>query len=386
MTNPYLARTWAFLTSLKLSIISLALLMVLVVACTLAQVNLGTYGAVNSYMRSFFVWWGPQSADWVIPIFPGGTLVGLILGVNLFASMLKRLQWAWQKAGIWIIHAGLILLVSGEFVSAAMQRDDRMAIEQGQTVNFVESSRNLELAFVDVTDPASDEVFGVPTTLLAKSSTVALPGSPITLKVKQFFPNAELVNRGPLDPPSIATMGVGPSVKIQEKGIVSSDNEMNNTSAFIEPMAGGRSYGVWLVSVALGAPQSFIHEGHTYVMSIRPSRHYLPYSLTLKKFSHDVYPGTDIPKNFSSLVQVYNPTKGEARDVLIYMNQPLRYEGRTFYQASFGKGDTLSILQVVKNPGWLIPYISCVLVTLGLLVQFAISLRRSLTRRQEKPS
>ena len=30
--------------------------MVLVVACTLAQVDLGTFGAVNAYIRSFLVW------------------------------------------------------------------------------------------------------------------------------------------------------------------------------------------------------------------------------------------------------------------------------------------------------------------------------------------
>jgi hypothetical protein len=59
------------------------------------------------------------------------------------------------------------------------------------------------------------------------------------------------------------------------------------------------------------------------------------------------------------------------------MNQPLRYDGKAFYQASFGKQDTLTILQVVQNPGWLIPYISTVLVTLGLFIHFGISLRRS---------
>ena len=88
---------------------------------------------------------------------------------------------------------------------------------------------------------------------------------------------------------------------------------------------------------------------------MRPLREYLPYSITLKKFHHDVYPGTDIPKNFSSLVHIDNPGRRESRDVLIYMNQPLRYLGKTFYQASFGKGDTLSVLQVVQNPGWLLP-------------------------------
>ena len=96
-------------------------------------------------------------------------------------------------------------------------------------------------------------------------------------------------------------------------------------------------------------------------------------------------PGTDIPKNVSSLVRISNPTSGEERDVLIYMNQPLRYDGKAFYQASFGKGDTLSILQVVENPGWLIPYVSTVLVTLGLLVHFAISLRRGLRRAGAAP-
>ncbi len=386
MTNKYLLKAWDFLSSFQLTIVSLALLMLLVLFCTLAQVPLGTYGAVNMYMRSFFVWWGPEGSTWIIPVFPGGTLVGLILTLNLLASTFKRLQLTWAKAGLWLVHIGLILLVSAEFVSAALQVDDRMAIEQGQTVNFVENSRSMELAIVDVTDPTFDDVFVVPTTLLAKSSTVALPGSPITLNVKHYFPNAELTNRGPMDPPSLATMGVGPSVKIEERAITSNENEMNATSVIFEPVVAGRSYGTWLASIALGAPQSFTHEGHTYVMSIRPTRHYLPYALTLKKFSHDKYPGTDIPKNFSSLVQISNPSKGEARDVLIYMNQPLRYEGRTFYQASFGKGDTLSILQVVENPGWLLPYISCVLVTIGLLVHFAIMLRRSLKRRQEKVS
>jgi hypothetical protein len=63
------------------------------------------------------------------------------------------------------------------------------------------------------------------------------------------------------------------------------------------------------------------------------------------------------------------------------MNQPMRYDGKAFYQASFGKGDTLSILQVVENPGWLLPYISCVLVGVGLMVHFGIALARALKRR-----
>jgi cytochrome c biogenesis protein ResB len=125
-----------------------------------------------------------------------------------------------------------------------------------------------------------------------------------------------------------------------------------------------------------------VHEGRTYALSLRNRREYLPFAMTLKEFRHDVYPGTDIPKNFSSLVHVSRGSTGEERDVLISMNQPLRYAGKAFYQESFGKNDTLSILQVVENPGWLLPYASCVLVAAGLVIHFALSLRRSFLRRR----
>ena len=371
------------LTSLKLTIVCLAALMVLVLACTLAQVNMGTVGAVKAYIRSFVVWYDLPGSEYSIPVFPGGATVGLVLGANLVAAQARRLELSWKKAGLWIIHAGLILLFVGEFMTGLFQVDTRLTIEEGQTVNYVESPREYELAVVDVTDPTHDDVYGVPETLLT-GDEVAVTGTPLVLKVKRYFRNAALSMRQPGDPPSPVTSGMGGGVTVRELAPVVSDDDVNRTAAMVEPVAGGRSYGSWLVSAGLGARQQFTHEGRTYVLAMRPKRTYLPYSLTLKKFSHDRYPGTDIPKNFSSLVTLENKAKGERREVLIYMNQPLRYDGKAFYQASFGKGDTLSILQVVENPGWLLPYISCVLVTLGLIVHFAIALRRGFRRGPEQ--
>jgi hypothetical protein len=377
------SRIGAFFKSFQLTIVLLALLMCLVVLCTLAQVEMGTQGAVNAYMRSFVVWHQFAGLPFPLPVFPGGALVGLLLTFNLIAKTLS-IKLSWQKAGMWLVHSGLVVLFAGEFVAGMMQVDTNMSIEVGQTVNYVQSYKNAELALIDVTNPAWDEVYSVPDTLLSKGGSIAIPGTPITLNVKKYMANAELSNLPAGAPPSLATAGVGTQVSVVEKPLVSADNDMNQTSAFVEPVAGGHSYGTWLVSVGLGAPQSFVHEGHTYVLAMRLRRQYLPYAFTLKQFRHDVYPGTDIPKNFSSLVQVVNPSRQESREVLIYMNQPLRYEGKTFYQASFGKNDTLSVLSVVENPGWLLPYVSCVLVSLGLLVHFAIVLRRSLKRRQDQ--
>lgn len=366
---------WNLLTSLKLTIVCMSALMVLVVACTLAQVQLGTWGAVAVYMRSWLVWWDIPGTVLSLPVFPGGALAGLVLAVNLLAAQIRRLELSWKKAGLWVVHAGLILLVLGEFVTGMFQRDDRLTFEVGETTNYVTSYRDVELAVIDTTDPAMDDVYSIPGSLLAREADVQVPGTPLTIRVRRFMRNAQLLRLQP-GQQAQASAGVGTQVLAREVPLDTRDDAVNAATALVEPVAGGKTYGTWLVSIGLGAPQSFVHEGHTYQLTMRDRRQYLPYALTLRQFKHDVYPGTDIPKNFSSLVHIANPRSGEGRDVLIYMNQPLRYAGKTFYQASFGKNDTLSILQVVENPGWLLPYISCVLVTLGLLIHFGISLRR----------
>jgi hypothetical protein len=374
-------KVWDFFSSLSLTITCLALLMVLVVACTLAQVRLGTLGAVNLYMRSWFYWMDLGTVK--VPIFPAGAAVGLVLLVNLVAVQARRLKLTWNKTGLWIVHAGLIFLFIGEFVTAGYQTDARLAFEEGQTANYIEVPREMELAVVDSTDPRADDVFGVPERTLARGGTVAVASggasTPLSLVVKAWQRNSRIVRPMP-GSGSPVTQGVGAGLVVQPLPPVTNDEQQDLSSAIVEVKAGGASLGTWLVSNGIEDPQTFQADGRTYSLQLRNRREYLPFTLTLQDFRHDVYPGTDIPKNFSSLVRLSNPAKGEDREVLIYMNQPLRYDGKAFYQASFGKGDTLSILQVVENPGWLIPYVSCVLVTIGLLVHFAISLRRGVRR------
>jgi hypothetical protein len=375
---------WDALTSLKLTIVCLSALMVLVVACTLAQVRLGTLGAVNLYMRSWFYWMELGSLK--IPIFPGGALVGLVLMLNLIAAQAKRLELSARKAGIWIVHAGLILLFVGEFITGGFQVDARLSFEEGQTTNHIDVPTEMELAVVDVTDPAFDDVYGVSERALGRGGTVQVPNTPVSLKIRAYQRNAQIGRAPPGDPGAGVTKGVGVGLAFRPLPPVTADDRADLSVAVVEVLAGGTSLGTWLASNAIEEPQRFTTpDGRTWSLALRNRREYLPYSLTLQDFRHDVYPGTQIPKNFSSLVRLRNGARGEDREVLIYMNQPLRYDGKAFFQASFGKGDTLSILQVVENPGWLIPYVSTVLVTLGLLVHFAISLRRGLRRAAAAP-
>lgn len=369
------------LADIRVTLVSLCVLMALVLACTLAQVRLGTDLAMDAVMRTFWIWWRPEGVPFRLPVFPGGGAVGLVLLVNLTArlSLLERSR---RKLGIWFVHAGLVLLFAGEFASALLQVDAHMPLEEGETRDYAESFRFMELAAVDAGDQDFDDARLVPESRLKRGRELRDPSLPFTLRVHAYHDNAALSMRRPGDPPGVATQGIGTNIALRPLPPVTVDDEANTAAALVEPVAAdGTSFGVFLLSNALGAPQGFVHEGRPWRLSLRPRRYYLPFSLTLKDFKHDKYPGTDIPKNFSSLVRLKDGARGEDRDVLIYMNAPLRHGGLTFYQASFGKDDTLSVLQVVRNPGWTLPYVACALTALGLLWHFGVMLGAAVKER-----
>jgi hypothetical protein len=45
-------------------------------------------------------------------------------------------------------------------------------------------------------------------------------------------------------------------------------------------------------------------------------------------------------------------------------------------------GDQTSILEVVRNPSWRIPYIACAMMAVGMIFQFLLSLTRFWNRHR----
>jgi hypothetical protein len=364
-----------FFTSLKLTVACLVLGMVLVFAGTLAQVDLGLYKAQNEFFRSFFIFWGPKGADWKIPVFPGGYLVGGVLLVNLVASHFKRFHLSRDKAGIWMIHAGLILLLVGQLMTDMLSRESALHLREGEAKNYSESERQAELAVVDTTEADLDKVLAIPQGVLTARKEIEHRELPFALKVKSFYANSAVSKRAAdASEPPAASQGLGPQAIVREAPRVTDMDHRDVPSAVVEVVTAQGSLGTWLVSEYIEQPQSFNYNGRTYSLTMRPRRYYKPYSIQLVQFRHDLYAGTSIPKNFSSRVQLQRPDTGENRQVLIYMNNPLRYAGETYYQASFDPDDHGTILQVVHNPSWITPYFSCILVGLGLVVQFGTHL------------
>jgi hypothetical protein len=384
--NTFVNSFFNFFASLRLTVVTLTLALVLVFVGTLAQVKLGLYLAQERYFSSIFVMWGPQGSDWRIPVWPGGYLLGAVLLLNLIAAHLKRFKFSRKKIGIFIVHAGLILMFLGQFTTQLLQVESYMAIVEGHTKNYSESQRRHELAVIDVTDPKVDKVFSIPEKLLAenKGKEIRVPELPFAIKVDDYYLNSNY------------TFSPSSGFDFEQIARTTKMDDRDIPAAKIELIVDGNSAAKWSISnwvVEEGlidgirnnlarkkiapitadpyfGPKRFSLKGRDYIIAMRPVRYYKPFSLTLKDFSHDLYLGTRIPKNFSSRVEINNPATGETRKTLIYMNNPLRYGGETYYQASWLPNDSGTVLQVVRNPSWLTPYVACVMVGVGLIVQF----------------
>jgi len=365
-------------TSLKLTVVLLSLGLVLVFWGTIAQVDLGLYKAQNEFFRSFFIFWHPGNSNVKIPIFPGGYLIGGLLLINLFSAHLRYYQPGKTKWGIVMIHLGVVLLLLGQLLTDILSTESTMHLRNGETKNYSEADRRYELAIIDTSaDPKQDKVVAIPGNILLKRNDVSLSDLPFTVRVKTFYANASLSEKSiPGYDEVKTTAGVGAGIWWREMPRETTMDMRDMPSGIIELTTPQGSLGTYLVSAFLAQPQELTHDGHSYQLVLRPERFYKPFSLHLVEFKHDIYPGTDIPKNFSSRVRLQRSDSGEDREVLIYMNNPLRYAGETYYQASFDKDDAGTILQVVHNPSWLTPYFSCVLVATGLIVQFLTHLLR----------
>lgn len=375
------------LVSLRFTVVLLVFSMVLIFAGTLDQVNLGIAAVQEKYFRAFVIYF--PIGKFAMPVFPGGYTIGGLLLMNLIAAHVYRFRFAWQKAGILLTHLGLIVLLIGELISGLWQQDFHMRLNEGETRNYAESFSHHELVLIDSTDPEFDEVIAVPETLLTRKSPIQNPKLPFRIVPKTYYPNSSLHMRSAAPPAMVgdstsqATVGVGDHVTAAPQPITYRPNEINVPSAIVELIGAEGTLGTYLVSGHLSAPQIFTHGERTWRIALRVQRAYYPASLTLLKFNHDRYAGTEIPKNFSSRLRLTTPGGRDDREVLIRMNEPLRYAGLTFYQAGFENNDRTTILQVVRNPSWLIPYIACALMTLGLTVQFSLHLFRFVGRRRK---
>jgi ABC-type transport system involved in cytochrome c biogenesis permease subunit len=444
------------LSSLRLTVVLLALAMLLVYAGTWAQVTTSNWEVQQQYFYSSWVRVplstfftriadGGKSIPGVIYL-PGGYTLGLALLINLIAAHALRFKTTWKdlwlipgvilfalvyyltrnaggttsavvlalvsvpflvalavlhqkRTGVILIHLGLIMLLVGEGISSRMKIESRMDIAEGSYANYAYDVRVPELAIVDTSPADHDNVTVIPEDQLLKGGTVSHPSLRFAIKIDAYYENTRLLSPGEIkDAGPRATTGLAANRGYEARGTSKyagageNASRLDIPSAYITPVtqSGAPIRGTFLATRVplrpelpqIDQPQPFEFEGKTYTLQLRAKRTYKPYTIYLKKFSFDRYTGTDVARNYSSEIRFVDPTHGEDRMVRIWMNHPLRYNGETFFQADFDhETEHGTVLQVVRNPAWRLPYVACVIGGVGLLVHFGIVLM-SFTRKQ----
>ena len=374
-----------FFSSLKLTVVLLSFSLILTFFGTLDQVQYGIWHTQELYFESFLVVWTfPEHAPlgqhlhWIRIPMPGGYLLGGMLLINLLAAHFTRFKLSWAKCGIFLIHSGLILLLISELITDILAVESQMPVDEGGTSNYSQGFRENELVFIDRSHPDYDSVHTIPASLLKPGKRINVPNTPLSIRTVRYHGNAEIGRATSGSPAeSIATRGaaVRMGIIVNPKPETYSEDEINTVTAFVEVIKGEDSLGTWLVSNVMDErfPPQMVDAGdRSFEIALRFTRHYYPFEIELIDFKHEKYPGTEVPFNFSSEVKVTHQDSTKNQKALIYMNHPLRYEGLTFFQASFANQDKTSIFQVVRNPGWLLPYLSVLLMGLGMCAQFGM--------------
>jgi ResB-like family len=347
-----------------ITLIALILLFLLVFFGTLYQSDHGLYEA----QRKFFGY-GIVLLGGYVPV-PASSTVLWVLSIQLAITMALVLPLQWRKLGLWISHSGIFALLIGGFITQMMAVESQLTLGEGETGHYTSAYHDWELAFW--------ESKGDTHTVVAFGDEIMKPGRRFAVEefnleftVEAYYRNSAAFNStatggkpGPVNPSGIALIESRPPEKEVERNIPG--------VVFTLSQKGRKDKTAQLFGME-SQPLLLNDQGRTIRCQLRHKHYPLPFALKLTEFTRTVHTGTDIPASYESEAELIE--EGQSRPVRIYMNNPLRHAGYTFFQASFSQeqsGAERSTFAVVTNPGRLLPYISSLTVFGGLLLHFLV--------------
>ncbi len=356
----YLNRYLRFFGNIRLTIFLLLKLFFLILFATFSQVDLGIFEANKKYFTSWFIYFNQ------IPIYLGGYFIGLLLLINLMTSHATQFRFKKNYLGIFFIHFGLILLIIGSGLTSFFGSEMQLSIMEGQTKNFVEYPSDFEFVLIDASSDSHDTIY--PIDIDELKNGVQFFDSTLTLI--SYAPNAIINQRG-IQNPKYSQLGELFKLISLPKTYKMSERNVPGMTISIKNDSNENFYLLWGGSSIY---QDVLIGNTSYFIKLRPKRNYLDFSISLSDFTRKTYAKSETPETFLSKVQLNTGDGSVPFD--IQMNSPLRYSGYTFFQSSFTEDEKTSVFQVVKNPSWLIPYISSTIIMLGLFIQMIVSMKR----------
>lgn len=336
-------------------------LMLLLVAGTVAQRYVGLYRSEQMFFSSFILCVG------IIPLPGAYTLLGA-LSLSLLAKILLMSPWKREQAGIIITHMGALLLLAGGLLTSLTAEEGYIMLKQGEQTTSIADYHDRELAIYKNGTP----VYHLPFAELHEGQRVAPEGVPFTLHLDTVCRNC-LPARWQED--SVARHGLAEEFTLTSVPPESEDEE-NRTGAVFQLFGAGTADGHYVALETAPRQPEFSLGDDRYRIVMQKIMRPLPFSVRLDSFAKSIHPGTEIARGYESTITLHD---GElAWPVTIRMNYPLRYRGYTLYQSAFvttEEGES-SVLAVVKNSGRVFPYVSSLVMCVGLLTHLYLRRRR----------
>ncbi|MFA5046054.1 MAG: cytochrome c biogenesis protein CcsA [Paludibacter sp.] len=95
----------------------------------------------------------------------------------------------------------------------------------------------------------------------------------------------------------------------------------------------------------------------------------IPFSITLRKFELERYPGSMSPSSYASEITVTDNENKSVRPFRIYMNNILNYRGYRFFQSSYDQDEMGTILSVNHDYwGTMVTYLGYLLMLIGMVM------------------
>jgi|TARA_R110002126_G_scaffold13118_1_gene56037 ABC-type transport system involved in cytochrome c biogenesis permease subunit len=338
---------YQFLISARMVFFLMPPLMVLLIAGTVAQKELGLYTA----SKYFFA--GP--AAW--------GLLG-VLTCSLTLKFLCDSVWSWQKLGIILSHLGVLVLLYGGALTAVTNQEGYLIVaEAGRSATVLDYHQRSLVVLDDgqiIAEWTHDE--------LKQGALLPIGRAGTHIEINDFCLNCNITRR---EGDAENAFGMAAKVKLSNKPAEKNDEE--NISG---------------VTFTVSDMQYILFEGFTKPIGIEGleviygrAQRRLPFSVELVDFTKNLYAGTQMAKAYSSDIIVHDgDVSWPSR---IEMNQPLRYKGYTLFQSNYieaADGRDSTILAVVDNKGWIFPYIGTAIMAFGLLYHMFLHLSARVRR------
>jgi hypothetical protein len=392
-----------FFSSFTLATVLLLILLLQTWLATLEQVDHGLYDTLRKYFdpSQLFILGELKLPDFmgektlIIPM-PGGYWVLGLLFINLFLGGIIRARKGWKKIGNFISHCGILLMIVSAAVTEWQEQRGTMDFFEGETSNVARDYHEYVVEITEYTNGKADRVHVIRGNYLSDLAgdpdfvrTVRLPELPFDMQFTRYAINSRVMSTSEMPPPPGIPV-VDNYFVFERPGEKEAETNIASCYAKVLPKSGVPGPAFILSGDAVEPYTEKVAE-RTFAIHMRKFLWVMPFSVRLDKATSEYYPNTAKPKRFES--RVTRIENGSEASVEIKMNEPMRYEGLTFYQRMMGGGmpggaamRASSQLEVVRNPADQWPKYALYIVTLGLFVQFVLKFVIYLIRNSQPKS